>query len=173
MALALSGGIIGFLMFNFGQAQIFMGDNGSTFIGVMLSFFTISFFQNHALNGGVITWQPILVLALLAVPLFDMAKVVLSRMARGRSPFKGDRTHIHHLLQQVGMKQDMVCYLLYVWSAIVIILAIQFVSNNIIVGGLTLALIGSLPYVAMYVLLKSHKEEKQSKLHANKASDIV
>src|SRR5690606_27434975 len=89
MPLALAGAIIGFLCFNFGEAKIFMGDNGSTFIGVMLSFFTITFIEQLANNEGLVHFQATLVLAILFVPVFDMAKVIVGRLFRGYSPFRG------------------------------------------------------------------------------------
>ncbi|HFA51397.1 MAG TPA: undecaprenyl/decaprenyl-phosphate alpha-N-acetylglucosaminyl 1-phosphate transferase [Bacteroidetes bacterium] len=171
MALALSGSIFGFLYFNFRQAKIFMGDNGSTFIGVMLSFFAISFFQNHALNGGPIEWQPALVPAILIVPMFDMLKVIGGRMMKGASPFKGDRKHVHHLFLNAGAGQDAACYVLYVWNISVILFSLKWLSNNFVIGLLMVALFGCLPYIGLYFFSKYKKEKSRPKLHATNASD--
>lgn len=173
MAFVLSGAILGFLYFNFGKAKIFMGDNGSTFIGVMLSFFTIIFLEHYTAQGNPASLQPTLVLAIIMVPIFDMAKVVVGRLFRGISPFRGDRTHIHHVLLNAGLKQEMVCYALYAWSILLIIGAIIFLPENIFLATLMLILVGGIPYVALNNFQKIGKEKEQPKLNATKASDIV
>ena len=173
MALALAGAVLGFLVYNFGTAKIFMGDNGSTFIGIMLSFFTITFLQNHVINGGVIDWSPVVLIAIILVPMLDMVKVIFSRMARGKSPFKGDRTHIHHLLLQAGMKQNTACYLIYTWNTLAILIASNLMIQDILLSGLLLLLIGCVPYAALNFFARVQKEKDQSGLHTKKAGDIA
>ena len=171
-ALTLAGAILGFLWFNFGQARIFMGDNGSTLLGVILSFFVISFLENHVLNGGIIEWHPALVLAILSVPIMDMIKVILGRLLRGASPFMGDRTHIHHLFLGAGLEQKKICYFLFLWSISVIILFTGWMPINIIAGGLVLLAVGSLPYFGLDFFLKNIKK-KVPQLPAAKASEMA
>ncbi|MEO1257479.1 MAG: MraY family glycosyltransferase [Bacteroidota bacterium] len=164
MSLALAGAISGFLWFNFGTAKIFMGDNGSTFIGIMLSFFAITFFQNHALAGGPIEWQPVIVLAILVVPIADMVKVVCSRMLRGESPFHGDRTHIHHLLLKRGFGPERICLLLYSWSIGIFLFSVSFLSQNIVIGTMVLALLSGVPYLVINLMAKAHAGKEKAKL---------
>ena len=184
MALVLAGAVGGFLVFNFGKAKIFMGDNGSTFIGVMLSFFTITFLQNHLINGGMIEWSPVVLVAILIVPLLDMLKVILSRLSRGISPFMGDRSHIHHLLLNAGLKQNTACFILYGWSIFAIFIASNLLPQNIILGSLLLFLIACLPYAAINFFAKikntqneipqyNREEKKQPRLHPKNAGDIA
>lgn len=172
MALALAGALIGFLWFNFGTAKIFMGDNGSTFIGVMLSFFAITFLQNHTLSGGSINYSPVLLFAIMIIPIFDMIKVVIRRMFQGLSPFQGDRTHIHHLFLNAGFNQRKICYLIYSWSIVVIASSFNFLSQNILIGGLLLVLICSLPYVMLNRFASIQKEKDASKISSTKPSEI-
>ena len=182
MALALAGAITGFLWFNFGTARIFMGDNGSTFIGVMLSFFAITFFQYHQFSPQLaalktdlpleftgISWQPIIVLAILIVPVADMVKVILSRLFRRVSPFHGDRTHIHHLLLKRGLGQERICWLLYSWSIVVFLFASGFLSQNVVIGTMILVLLSSLPYLLINLLAKSQGHKEKTKLGSAKA----
>ncbi len=95
-----------FLLFNarFGlrsRASVFLGDAGSMFLGFMLSWFLIQFSQQP-----VRLIDPVTALWLMAVPLVDTVTVMIRRMVFGRSPFKADRTHLHHLLQHAGLGVD-------------------------------------------------------------------
>ena len=160
IALALAGAIGGFFIFNFGKAKIFMGDNGSTFIGIMLSFFTIIFFQHHQLNGGPIAWQPALVPAILLVPLTDMVKVVAGRVLRGLSPFKGDHTHIHHLMLKAGWQQKGICVALYFWSVLAVLFSMLVLPQNIWAGILLLVVVAAVPYGVLTASSSSHPADK-------------
>ena len=173
MALALSGAISGFLFFNFGKAKIFMGDNGSTFIGVMLSFFTITFLQNVAENGSSMGMHPTLVLAILFIPVFDLAKVIAGRLVRGSSPFRGDRTHIHHIFLKAGIKQEIICYALYAWNILLVIASLIFLPQNFLLALLMLVLIGATPYVVLNNYQKIGEKKEQPNLRATNASDSI
>ncbi|GAB4262158.1 MAG: MraY family glycosyltransferase [Saprospiraceae bacterium] len=121
----LAGAMAGFATFNFGnKARAFMGDNGSTFTGLVLAFLVISFIQEgkHLPVSNATLVQ--LCLAPLFVPFADMARVVLVRLARGRSPFKGDRTHIHHLMMARGFSPVYIALILMALQALVIVFAV-------------------------------------------------
>ncbi len=110
--MALGGGCIGFLFHNFYPAKIFLGDSGSLLLGFVLGFSAL-FVPVH---------QPALVsstvpLFVLGLPLFDVLFSILRRFRLSRSVFKGDRSHIHHRLQQVGMSHRSVVLLLLICSA--------------------------------------------------------
>ena len=102
MAWVVVGGLLGFLMFNFSPASIFMGDAGSLPIGYLMSVLTIltTFYdpQQNLRPLGVIV--PIVVLA---VPLYDVISVVIHRLRLGESPFRGDWRHFSHRLVKRGM----------------------------------------------------------------------
>lgn len=97
IALAVAGGIVGFLWFNTHPAVVFMGDTGSQFIGFVAVFLAIYLTQdvNKALN-------PALPLLLLGLPILDTLTVMVSRIRNGRSPFSPDKTHIHHRIMEYG-----------------------------------------------------------------------
>ena len=96
-ALAISGSLLGFLRYNFGQAKIFMGDNGSTFMGLIFALFFLQYINIPA-SPTVQSNHFILGCSLFAVPVLDLIRVSIIRMRAGRSPFHADQTHIHHLL---------------------------------------------------------------------------
>lgn len=103
----LSGALVGFLLFNFPPARIFMGDGGSLVIGWLLAVATVRMTfvdtadPDYALGSawyGV--FMPIIVLA---VPLYDFTSVCVIRIVQGRSPFVGDQQHFSHRLVQRGL----------------------------------------------------------------------
>ncbi|MEO1448393.1 MAG: MraY family glycosyltransferase [Bacteroidota bacterium] len=104
-SLALAGGLLGFLCFNFAPAKIFMGDTGSLSVGFTLAVFGVHFLQSNAGLAGVASLQgyaPNILLAILVVPVLDVSQVMVRRMLQGRSPFSPDREHTHHLLLELG-----------------------------------------------------------------------
>jgi len=102
MAWVVVGSLMGFWVFNFSPATIFMGDAGSLVIGYLLSVLTIltTFYnpERSLTPLGVIV--PVVVLA---VPLYDVISVVIHRIRAGESPFRGDWRHFSHRLVKRGM----------------------------------------------------------------------
>ena len=78
--------------------KVFMGDSGSTLIG-----FTIIWILLLSTQGQGHTISPINGLWLIAVPLIDMAAVIIRRLKKGKSPFRPDRLHLHHLMMRAGL----------------------------------------------------------------------
>ena len=105
----LIGGLIGFLVYNFPPAKIFMGDGGSLVIGFLLAILTArtTYYDplqpNFALGGGWYgVFMPVIVLA---IPLYDFLSVSIIRIKQGRSPFVGDQQHFSHRLVQRGLSK--------------------------------------------------------------------
>jgi UDP-N-acetylmuramyl pentapeptide phosphotransferase/UDP-N-acetylglucosamine-1-phosphate transferase len=110
MAFALAGSTIGFLIYNFSPAKIFMGDTGSLLLGLVNSILVIKFINvagNPASNFPVEA-APAIGFAILMIPLFDTLRVFGLRILDRRSPFSPDRTHVHHFLLDLGMSHRMV-----------------------------------------------------------------
>ena len=97
IALMVAGSALGFLTYNFNKATIFMGDNGSTFLGLALAVFFMQYINLPALQSAPSN-HFLLAASLLALPIFDLIRVSIGRMAKGKSPFSADQSHIHHLL---------------------------------------------------------------------------
>jgi UDP-GlcNAc:undecaprenyl-phosphate GlcNAc-1-phosphate transferase len=98
----LLGACAGFLLFNFPPAKIFLGDAGSLFIGFWLSCLTISFTFYDASYRLFTYFVPV---AVLAVPLFDTASVVIIRLLKRKPIFEGDTNHLAHRLAALGMSR--------------------------------------------------------------------
>ena len=80
------------------KRKIFMGDAGSMLIG----FTVIWFLLQSSQNGSAPPLRPVTALWLIAVPLMDMAAIMMRRIQKGYSPFKPDREHLHHIFQRLG-----------------------------------------------------------------------
>ncbi|MBR3840731.1 MAG: undecaprenyl/decaprenyl-phosphate alpha-N-acetylglucosaminyl 1-phosphate transferase [Erysipelotrichales bacterium] len=92
IALILSGGIIGFLFYNFHPASIFMGDSGALFIGFIISGISLLGFKSSTfITLGV----PLLVLL---VPIMDTLVAILRRTLAHKRFDEADRKHLHHVL---------------------------------------------------------------------------
>lgn len=110
LAAALMGVCIGFLVYNFNPASIFMGDAGSMFLGFVLAVVGIKL--RFPGRPNVITWMiPVVVLGL---PVFDTTLVVFSRLRRGINPLTNPgRDHASHRLVSLGLSQRQAVVLLY------------------------------------------------------------
>jgi UDP-N-acetylmuramyl pentapeptide phosphotransferase/UDP-N-acetylglucosamine-1-phosphate transferase len=109
IAFSLSGALLGFLRSNLPPARIFMGDTGSLLIGFVVSVLSIlvinAFHVGGTISSVVISSQAVLVvtLSVLFLPVFDTFRVFTMRILRGHSPFRADRTHLHHYMLDIGL----------------------------------------------------------------------
>lgn len=170
-ALIIAAAVAGFLWFNFGSARIFMGDNGSTFLGVMLSFFLISLVNLTLTDASATGISPWISLAFILIPVADMGKVLFGRLIRRKSPFKGDRTHIHHLLAGLGLGHRAICIWLYSWSLLVIFFALFFLSAQPLVALGTLLVLSGIPYLIMNAVARLLPAGSQSSTKRTEKKD--
>ena len=107
IAVSLIGAILGFLRYNSYPARVFMGDSGSMMLGYVMAVLLITL-SNTSQS------VPIPALAMVvALPLLDTLLVMGSRIHAGRSPFKPDRTHMHHRLLDMGFPHPAVVAVIY------------------------------------------------------------
>jgi UDP-GlcNAc:undecaprenyl-phosphate GlcNAc-1-phosphate transferase len=120
VAWTLAGVCFGMLVYNRPPATIFMGDSGSTLIGMLLAFLALDWIRIEPETHGVAS--PLL---LISLPVGDAVVVILRRIRAGQSPFGGDRLHLYDLLSQHG------------WSAQAIsITSMSITAALILVAGL-------------------------------------
>jgi UDP-GlcNAc:undecaprenyl-phosphate GlcNAc-1-phosphate transferase len=111
----LAGSLAGFLFHNWPPAKIFMGDTGSCLIGLWLACMTVvgtfydygrgGFPGSTSAAGPSGTHVILVLLCVLAVPLYDFCSVLLIRLSQGRSPFHADTSHFSHRLVELGMSR--------------------------------------------------------------------
>lgn len=110
ISLAVDGILVAYLRFNFSKSpkQIFMGDSGSLIIGLILGALSVKLLSISAPipiiePKGESTNRILFLLAVLFIPVFDTARVMLVRLYHGGSPFEADGNHTHHILLRCGM----------------------------------------------------------------------
>ena len=114
IAIVLAGAFIGFLFLNFYPAKIFLGEGGSLWAGFILGGLAI-------LTGAKIA----VTLMVLALPLIDLGVVVLRRIIiQKKSPFIGDRAHLHLILVDRGWRPQSVVYLFWVLAGLMGVVSI-------------------------------------------------
>ena len=143
LAAITAGAALGFLIYNFHPASIFMGDCGSNLLGYLLGIVSVQgSLKTNALVAVVI---PLIVLA---VPFLDTTFVVLKRMKYGRKVYVADANHFHHRFSRIGFSQRRTVLYLYAWTACLagLALAVRFVpysdNHGHLNTGWTLVMIG-------------------------------
>lgn len=108
---AFVGALLGFLIFNFNPASIFMGDSGSMFVGFLLAG-SVLMGQQGGRSRGVFTILAVPVLILL-VPIFDTTFVTVIRKMWGRRASQGGRDHTSHRLVALGLSERSAVLMIY------------------------------------------------------------
>ena len=104
----LAGGALGFLRYNFNPAQIFMGDTGSLFFGVMFAGWSVV-----GLLKSTATLALVVPVCLMGVPILDTTLAIVRRSLSGRPIFQPDKEHLHHRLLGLGLSQRQVVVVIY------------------------------------------------------------
>ena len=99
----LLGGIAAFLVFNLrtpwrSRAAIFLGDAGSLSLGFILAWLSVDAAQSHPP-----VFAPVTAIWLVAIPISDTIVCMSRRLIQGHNPFRADRTHVHHILIDLGV----------------------------------------------------------------------
>lgn len=126
ISLALGGSVLGFLVFNFPPASIFMGDSGSLFLGFTLALLAIAR-QPQASNVFAVMGVPTL---LFLLPILDTILVTFTRILRGQSPIQGGRDHASHRLIAFGLSERQAVLALYAVALVSGVLAAVLESLN-------------------------------------------
>lgn len=114
--------MIPYILMNLGlvghKRKVFMGDAGSMMIGFTVIWLLIGASQSEG-NPMI---RPVTALWLIAVPLMDMVAIMIRRVKQGKSPFKPDRDHLHHICQRLGCssKQTLVliCFIACIFACV-------------------------------------------------------
>lgn len=170
---AFAGALIGFLPHNFKPAKIFLGDNGSLFIGYMMAAFTlISRYQAPEITA-VTFFIPILVFG---VPIYDTVSVLVVRLYRGVPFWKGDRNHFAHRLVKMGMSDRVAVIFSYFIAATLSLIAILTtqvtLTGAVLIGFIFCSILGNIAFLEYYAVRKTLKNEKTALLHRRRKGDV-
>lgn len=147
VAALLMSAVAGFLLLNLrlpwqAHARVFMGDAGSMMLGFALVWLAVDLTQ-----GSARTLPPMVAVWIIALPLADMARVMLARLLRGQSPFVADRMHLHHLLIARGYSSNRV---------VVTMAALSIASGGIGIAGWKLGIPDYALFYAFIILLAAY-----------------
>jgi UDP-GlcNAc:undecaprenyl-phosphate GlcNAc-1-phosphate transferase len=135
---ALGGASAAFLVFNFPPARVFIGDGGSLFVGFTLSALTVTFtFYEPAAHRPPYAWT--IPLVVLAVPLYDTASVILTRLRNRKPLFEGDRNHVAHRLLALGMTPRGAALTVYAMTAMTGLAAVLLLQVDALGAAIILA----------------------------------
>lgn len=130
LALAGVGATLGFLIYNYYPAKIFPGDSGSYFLGFLIAVLSI-------LSGAKVGTAVLV----MAIPLVDGVFTVIRRMMEKKSPFLGDRKHLHHRLLELGLSQRAVSLFYWLLCAILGAVALILPAEQKLIVGVFIAII--------------------------------
>ena len=167
LAVVLAGGLVPFFLHNvFGKkSKMFIGDGGSLMLGVAIVIMLFNVLYNGSLCGkyekrglGLVPFT----LAVMAIPVFDTLRVMGMRMLRNKSPFKPDKTHLHHLF--IDMKFSHIGTTITILTINLFIVAIWFASYllgaSIDLQFYIVVILSLLVTFGLYVFFRSQEKKK-------------
>tara|TARA_B110000046_G_scaffold55416_1_gene61906 strand:+ start:4784 stop:5980 length:1197 start_codon:yes stop_codon:yes gene_type:complete len=165
MMFCYSGALTSFLIFNF-KKRLFLGDNGSMSLGVVIAFGIFSVITvTNGVNfvegtGYFINNASVIVLALISFPLLDTIRIFCVRLKNGKSPFMPDRNHLHHHLTYLNFSHLESTLLIVIYTIFITGIALALSSWNITSHFFGMLFISSFIYLITWVSKRrmSHKK---------------
>ncbi len=148
-AIAVAGGALGFLTYNFSPATIFLGDAGSLFLGYVVGALSM----RAVAYAGADPTAIVIPVLMLAYPIFDASLVTVARLADGRDVAQGGKDHSSHRLAGLGLSPKETAATIYVLSilltGIAVYLSLYHGGDLLIHALVTLAVAGGLFFMGM------------------------
>jgi UDP-GlcNAc:undecaprenyl-phosphate GlcNAc-1-phosphate transferase len=168
-ALGIAGACLGFLIFNFQPARIFLGDSGALLLGFLLA--CLSIMGTVKRSTAIVMFGPPLILAL---PVADTLWAIFRRLLKGQTPvvfrnrtlliprikeiFKADQNHIHHGLLKLGLSHRRAVLILYTVTSILGVSAYRIAVASHVTATLLIGL--GLGLALLWLLRKVKKKSK-------------
>ena len=112
IGLATIGVLSPFLYYNmFHRRKLFMGDSGSMVLGLLTAFYALSFVHEVQSTPSELSHPYSWLLALTALPLLDLLRVIVIRWSQGRPIFSPDKNHIHHAYLNMGLSHNQTTFI--------------------------------------------------------------
>lgn len=164
LCLLMLGSTLGFLVYNFPPAKIFMGDSGSLFLGFMISVIALLGFKVTTITSLFI---PILVLS---IPIFDTLLAILRRFIKGQNIGRADKEHFHHQLLKMRYSPKASILIIYAIDLLFAAVSIFFVLGD---NQIAIIIYAVLMILLLFIVLKTdilfnHRQKKRNKKHAKK-----
>ena len=139
LTLIMIGATLGFLLYNFHPAKIFMGDSGSMFLGYIISIISLLGFKNVTLTSFIV---PILILA---IPILDTLFAIIRRLLKGESFAKADKEHFHHQILKMAGNQTKTVLIIYLIQILFSVASIVYVLRN--------PMLGKIVYAVLFIII--------------------
>lgn len=147
LTFVMLGSTLGFLVYNFNPASIFMGDSGSMFLGFMIAIIALLGFKNVTMTSLIIP------LLLIAIPILDTIFAILRRTLKGQSISIPDKYHIHHQLLNRNLSQRATVLTIYLIDILFAIASIVYFLKDRILGYI---IYGILILIVLIFVLKTN-----------------
>ena len=166
---AFIGALLGFLVFNFNPASIFMGDCGSMFVGFFLAS-SVLLTQVGGRSRGLVLVLAVPAL-ILFVPIFDTTFVTILRKMWGRKATDGGRDHTSHRLVALGLSERDAVLMLYAFAIVAGFLSLAIRGLNLTQGiALIILFVLVLTIIGVYLAkVKVYKEQEEDVALQNNA----
>lgn len=138
----LCAAVLGFLFFNWPPAKIFMGDNGSQFLGFMIAILPLYAYAGNTINKTYEFNKILVIINLVSIPMTDTIAAIWRRLRDHRPVMSPDKAHLHHKLLNLGFSKK---------NALLLVVAVQILVCIIVIMSLSLK-----PYQATYVLVLTY-----------------
>ena len=143
------GTIIGFLKYNFSKEKIFMGDAGSLFLGFILVSLGIRMLESQIVNKeNNPLYMTLIVIAFFIIPVLDSIRVYLTRIKNGYSPFRADKSHLHHILLRLGLSHKNIT----IWISV--LLLFLFIIGLALINKTSITLAVTILIAVFYLIMK-------------------
>ena len=139
LSLIMIGATLGFLIYNFHPAKIFMGDSGSMFLGYIIAVISLLGFKNVTLTSFLV---PVLILA---IPILDTFFAILRRLLKKESFAKADKEHFHHQILKMSGNQVKTVLIIYLIQILFSSASIVYVLRN--------PKLGQIIYVVLLIII--------------------
>ena len=146
LAVIMLGATLGFLVFNFPPASIFMGDTGSNFLGFMIAVISLLGFKVTTFTSMIIPF------VILALPIFDTMVSIIRRVLKGQGIAEPDREHFHHQLLKMKFSPKTSVLIIYLINILFATVSIFYVLGD---NELAIILYVLLMILLLFIVLKT------------------
>jgi UDP-N-acetylmuramyl pentapeptide phosphotransferase/UDP-N-acetylglucosamine-1-phosphate transferase len=135
------GSLIAFLYHNvLSKNKIFLGDNGSLLIGIILAYLSLYFISNNSFNDIYLNNSNLLLLSIFIYPITDFYRIVIVRILKKSNPLIGDKNHIHHNLIRLGLSHISSTLIIITYTILVTFITYNLLSHDIYIPLIFLSL---------------------------------
>ncbi|MEG0794866.1 MAG: MraY family glycosyltransferase [Bacilli bacterium] len=156
LSLIMLGSTLGFLVYNFPPAKVFMGDSGSLFLGFIISIIALLGFKVATFTSLVVP------LVILAIPICDTVLAIFRRLLKHQNIGEADKEHFHHQLLKLKYSPTSSILIIYAIDILFALISIFYVLGD---NQVAIALYVALMILLLFIVLKTdilfvHKKKK-------------